>query len=76
MTVIGASPVGRNDGAISSVRSDDLAALVIRKVLKRTGIDPALINKVYFGCTSQAGEDDRNIATRSEVWPWAAARTV
>ncbi len=44
------------------VRPDDLAALVIRTVVDRTGIDPALVEDVYFGAANQAGEDNRNVA--------------
>ncbi len=62
--VIGAvrTPVGRYGGALSAVRPDDLAALVIRTLVDRTGIDPKLIDDVYFGAANQAGEDNRNVA--------------
>lgn len=56
------TPVGRYAGALSLVRPDDLAALVIRKLVARSGIDPALIDDVYFGAANQAGEDNRNVA--------------
>jgi len=56
------TPVGRYAGTLSAVRSDDLAALVIRTLVDRTGIDPAIIDDVYFGATNQAGEDNRNVA--------------
>ncbi len=56
------TPVGRHGGALSSVRPDDLAALVIKEVVARAGIDPELIEDVYMGCTNQAGEDNRNVA--------------
>ena len=56
------TPIGRHAGALSDVRPDDLAALVIAEVLRRTGVDPALIEEVYFGCANQAGEDNRNVA--------------
>jgi 3-oxoadipyl-CoA thiolase len=56
------TPVGRYGGALKDVRPDDLAALVIREVVTRTGIDPVLIEDVIFGCTNQAGEDNRNVA--------------
>lgn len=56
------TPVGRYGGALSSVRPDDLAAHVIAAVVKQTGIDPALIEDVYFGSANQAGEDNRNVA--------------
>src|ERR1700744_3727622 len=56
------TPVGRHGGALASVRPDDLAAHVIKAVVERSGIDPALIEDVYFGATNQAGEDNRNVA--------------
>jgi acetyl-CoA C-acetyltransferase len=56
------TPVGRYGGGLAAVRPDDLAALVIRQVLERSGIDPAAVEDVYFGCSNQAGEDNRNVA--------------
>jgi 3-oxoadipyl-CoA thiolase len=56
------TPVGRYGGALASVRPDDLAALAIRAVVDRSGIDPALIEDVILGCANQAGEDNRNVA--------------
>jgi len=56
------TPVGRYGGALASVRPDDLAALVIRSVVEKSGIDPARIDDVYFGAANQAGEDNRNVA--------------
>ncbi len=56
------TPIGRYGGALASVRPDDLAALVIRAVVDRTGIDPALVEDVVMGCANQAGEDNRNVA--------------
>ncbi len=56
------TPIGRHGGALSSVRPDDLAAHVIRAAVASAGIDPALIEDVYFGATNQAGEDNRNVA--------------
>jgi 3-oxoadipyl-CoA thiolase len=56
------TPVGRHGGALAAVRPDDLAALVIGEVVKRAGIDPALVEEVYMGCANQAGEDNRNVA--------------
>ena len=56
------TPVGRHGGALASVRPDDLAALVIGEVVKRAGIDPAIVEEVYLGCANQAGEDNRNVA--------------
>ena len=56
------TPVGRYGGALAAVRPDDLAALAIRAVVDRSGIDPALVEDVILGCANQAGEDNRNVA--------------
>lgn len=56
------TPIGSLGGALSSVRPDDLAALVIRTIVERNQLDPASIEEVYFGCANQAGEDNRNVA--------------
>src|SRR4051812_14360110 len=56
------TPIGRYGGALASIRPDDLAALVVRCVVERSGIDPALIEDVILGCANQAGEDNRNVA--------------
>jgi 3-oxoadipyl-CoA thiolase len=56
------TPFGRYGGALASVRPDDLAATVIRALIERTGIDPAVIEDVILGCANQAGEDNRNVA--------------
>lgn len=56
------TPIGRIRGTLSQVRPDDLAAIAIKAAVDRTGIDPALIEEVYFGCANQAGEDNRNVA--------------
>ncbi len=56
------TPIGRHGGALSSVRPDDLAAHVITALVERTGIDHGLVDDVLFGCTNQAGEDNRNVA--------------
>jgi 3-oxoadipyl-CoA thiolase len=56
------TPVARHGGALATVRPDDLAALVIREVVARAGIQPDLVEDVYLGCTNQAGEDNRNVA--------------
>jgi 3-oxoadipyl-CoA thiolase len=55
------TPVGRYRGALSGVRPDDLAALVIGAVVERSGIDPARVDDVFFGAANQAGEDNRNV---------------
>jgi 3-oxoadipyl-CoA thiolase len=56
------TPVGKHGGSLAGVRPDDLAAVPIRAVVERSGIDPATIDDVIFGCANQAGEDNRNVA--------------
>lgn len=56
------TPFGCAGGALAGVRPDDLAALVMRETVDRTGIDPAEIDDVIFGDANQAGEDNRNVA--------------
>ena len=56
------TPFGRAGGALSGVRPDDLAALVMKATAERTGLDPALVDEVIFGDATQAGEDNRNVA--------------
>jgi 3-oxoadipyl-CoA thiolase len=57
------TPIGRYGGALSAVRPDDLAAIVLRELLRRcAGLDPAAIDDVILGCANQAGEDNRNVA--------------
>ncbi|MBT5413955.1 MAG: acetyl-CoA C-acyltransferase, partial [Rhodospirillaceae bacterium] len=57
------TPIGRYGGALSAVRTDDLAAIPMRALLERNPkLDPAAIEEVYYGCANQAGEDNRNVA--------------
>src|SRR5713226_283349 len=56
------TPVGRYGRVLREVRPDDLAAHVIRELIRRTRIDPNLIEDVIFGAANQAGEDNRNVA--------------
>jgi acetyl-CoA acetyltransferase family protein len=56
------TPFGRAGGALSGVRPDDLAAIVMKATAQRTGLDPARIDEVIFGDANQAGEDNRNVA--------------
>src|SRR6185312_9184675 len=56
------TPFGRAGGKLSGIRPDDLAALVMRAIVDRTGLDPARIDDVIFGDANQAGEDNRNVA--------------
>src|SRR6188768_893164 len=57
------TPIGKYGGALASVRPDDMAALVIKKLIERNPtIDLNLIEDVIFGAANQAGEDNRNVA--------------
>jgi 3-oxoadipyl-CoA thiolase len=56
------TPIGRYGGALASVRPDDLAAAVLRALVDRSGLDPALVEDVILGCANQAGEDNRDVA--------------
>jgi len=56
------TPIGALGGALAAVRPDDLAALVIKTIIERNRLDPALVEEVYLGCANQAGEDNRNVA--------------
>ncbi len=57
------TPIGRYGGALSSVRTDDLAALPIKALMARNAsVDWARIDDILYGCANQAGEDNRNVA--------------
>lgn len=56
------TPVGRYGGALSGVRPDDLAALVLNEAVCRAGVDPAAIDEVILGNANGAGEENRNVA--------------
>jgi 3-oxoadipyl-CoA thiolase len=57
------TPFGRYGGALSSVRTDDLAAIPLRALMARNaGVDWEAVSDVLFGCANQAGEDNRNVA--------------
>ena len=57
------TPFGRFGGTLSSVRSDDLAALPLKALLERhPNLDWSAIDDVIYGCANQAGEDNRNVA--------------
>ena len=56
------TPIGKIRGALSAMRPDDLAALVIKVAVELANVAPAEIEEVYFGCANQAGEDNRNVA--------------
>src|SRR3954454_21228756 len=57
------TPIGRYGGALAKVRTDDLAAVPIKALMKRnTRVDWEKLDDVFFGCGNQAGEDNRNVA--------------
>lgn len=56
------TPIGNLNGSLSTVRPDDLAAVVLAALISRSQLDPAKIDEVYLGCANQAGEDNRNVA--------------
>jgi len=57
------TPIGRYAGALSSVRTDDLAAVPLRALKERNPkVDWSALDDIVFGCANQAGEDNRNVA--------------
>lgn len=69
------TPIGRFGGGLSEVRPDDLAALVLKEVAGRAGLDPAAIDEVVLGCANQAGEDNRNVARMATLLAGLAQST-
>jgi acetyl-CoA acetyltransferase family protein len=69
------TPIGSFRGALSQVRTDDLAALPIKQLLERNeSLDPGKIDDVILGCANQAGEDNRNVARMALLLagiPWS-----
>lgn len=62
------TPIGNFKGGLSEVRADDLAALVIQKLISRNPNVPLeVIEDVIFGCANQAGEDNRNVARMASL---------
>jgi len=56
------TPIGNLGGALAAIRPDDLAALVLKALVERNKLNPALIEEVILGCANQAGEDNRDVA--------------
>ena len=56
------SPVGRRNGVLKDIRPDDLAALTLKALVERAGIDPSIVEDVILGCVSQVGEQGGDIA--------------
>ena len=66
------TPIGKRNGALSSVHPVDLSALVLNELITRTGVDPASIDDVMWGCVTQLGDQSSNIArfaTLAAGWP-------
>lgn len=62
------TPVGRHNGSLRGVRPDDLAAHVIRALMRRqAGVPPEAVDDVIFGAANQAGEDNRNVARMASL---------
>ena len=61
------TPMGRHSGILKDIRTDDLGAFIIGKLVEKTGINKDEIEDVYFGCTNQAGEDSRNVARNASL---------
>ncbi len=61
------TPMGRHSGILKDIRTDDLGAYIIAKLVERTGVNKEEIEDVYFGCTNQAGEDSRNVARNASL---------
>jgi acetyl-CoA acyltransferase len=66
------TPVGKRGGGLSGVHAVDLSATVLAALVDRTGIDPAVVEDVFWGCVSQVGEQTFNIARNAALaagWP-------
>jgi len=62
------TPIGRYGGSLSSVRTDDLAALPIKALIERNGgVEWSRVDDVIYGCANQAGEDNRNVARMASL---------
>jgi acetyl-CoA acyltransferase len=66
------TPTGKRNGGLSGIHSADLSAHVLRALVERTGLDPALVDDVVWGCVSQVGEQTFDIARTAVLsagWP-------
>ncbi|MFG2969585.1 thiolase family protein [Streptomyces sp. NPDC048288] len=66
------TPIGKRDGGLSGVHAADLSAVVLNALAERTGLDPALVDDVVWGCVSQVGDQSSNIgryAVLAAGWP-------
>ena len=69
------TPIGKFKGTLAAIRTDDLAAMTIAKLMeKNPSLDPTNIDDVILGCANQAGEDNRNVARMAALLaglPWS-----
>ncbi|GAA5167435.1 acetyl-CoA C-acyltransferase [Pseudonocardia eucalypti] len=66
------TPIGKRNGALSEIHPQDLSALVLNALVERTGVDPATVDDVVWGCVSQVGDQSSNIGRYSALaagWP-------
>lgn len=66
------TPIGRRRGALSGIHPADLSAHVLESLVERTGLDPAVIDDVIWGCVSQTSEQAGNVARTAVLaagWP-------
>ena len=61
------TPIGNFGGTLKDIRTDDLAAIPIRELIKRKKIEPSKIDDVILGCANQAGEDNRNVGRMASL---------
>ncbi|MGW4942170.1 thiolase family protein [Actinoplanes sp. NPDC004185] len=78
--IVGAvrTPVGRRNGGLAQVHPVDLSAVVLRALAERTGIDPADVEDVMWGCVSQVGEQSWNVGRNAVLaagWPESVPAT-
>jgi len=72
------TPVGRKNGPLTRVHPIDLAAVTLKALVDRTGIDPAIVEDVIWGCVSQVGEQSMNVgryAVLAAGWPESVPAT-
>jgi acetyl-CoA acyltransferase len=72
------SPIGRRNGTLSSIRSDELAGQVLNALVRRQDVDPAQVEDVQFGCVTQVGEQGWNIGRMVPLvagWPESVCGT-
>jgi len=72
--IVGAvrTPVGKRNGGLSAQHAADLSAVVLSELAERTGVDPAVVDDVIWGCVSQVGDQSSNIgrwAVLAAGWP-------